>query len=253
MSPPVEQSWATQSEWSEPLHVRSTFFGREQDLTALEKMLGDPDVRAVTITGPSGVGKSRLAAQLFQNARESFPDGAVSVSLSAMREPELVLPLLARALDLRDDHDRPVLDQLRERLDGARILLVLDGFEHVLEASRAVTELLIRVRGPVLLVTSRAPLRITAEHEYLLAPLPLPPDDRPVTPDELADNPAVALFVDRARAVRNSFELTDQNAAAVVEICRRLDGLPLAIELAAARTKALSPQALLVRLSNRLQ
>lgn len=252
MSPPVEQSWATQPEWSEPLHVRSSFFGRESDLAALEKMLGDPAVRAVTITGPSGVGKSRLAAQLYQGARASFPDGAVCVSLSATREPELVLPLLARALDLRDDHDQPVLDHLRERLDGAHILLVLDGFEHVLDASRAVTELLSRVRGPVLLVTSRAPLHITAEHEYLLAPLPLPPDDRRVTPDELVGNPAVALFVDRARAVRNSFELTDQNATAVAEICRRLDGLPLAIELAAARTKALSPQALLVRLSNRL-
>ncbi len=152
MSPPVEQSWVTQPEWSEPLHMRSSFFGRTQDLAALEKMLGDPTVRAVTITGPSGVGKSRLAAQLYQDARASFPDGAVCVSLSATREPELVLPLLARALDLRDDHDRPVLDQLRERLDGARILLVLDGSSMCWSVARRHRELLIRVRGPVLLV-----------------------------------------------------------------------------------------------------
>ncbi len=247
------KTWDAEVDWGEPVYLRSSFFGRQRDLSALQEMLADPSVRLITITGPSGVGKSRLAAQLYLDARDAFPDGIVFVSLSSVHDPEQVLSFLAKALDLRDDLDLLVLDQLQERLEGQRMLLVLDGFEHVLSASRAVTELLSRVSGPVVLATSRAPLRITAEHEYLLAPLELPGADDKHTPEHLVQNTAVALFVDRARAVRNTFELTEENAEAVADICRRLDGLPLAIELAAARTKILSPQALLVRLSNRLQ
>ncbi|MEZ4507716.1 MAG: NB-ARC domain-containing protein [Thermomicrobiales bacterium] len=229
----------------------SSFFGRQNDLAALSAMLADPAVRLVTITGPSGVGKSRLAAQLYVDSRELFPDSVVFVSLSSVRDPELVLGLLAKSLELREDRDTPVLDRLHERLDDKRILIILDGFEHVLGASRAITELLTRVTGPVVLATSRAPLRITAEHEYLLAPLALPPADGDRSPEALLENTAVALFVDhRARRCGNTFELTPENADAVAEVCRRLDGLPLAIELAAARTKILSPQALLSRLSN---
>jgi non-specific serine/threonine protein kinase len=253
MSSQEAQGWDAEIDWGEPVYLRSTFFGRQDDMAALSAMLADPTVRLITITGPSGVGKSRLAAQLYLDARVDFPDGAVFVSLSTARDPELVLPYLAKALELRDDRDTPVLDQLQQRLDGRRMLLVLDGFEQVLGASRAITELLGRVAGPVVLVTSRAPLRITAEHEYLLSPLQLPPATGKRTPELLMQNNAVALFVDRARAVRNTFELTEENADAVAEVCRRLDGLPLAIELAAARTKILSPQALLSRLSNRLQ
>lgn len=253
MSPQESMGWETEVDWGEPVYLRSAFFGRQDDLAALSALLSDPAVRLITITGPSGVGKSRLAAQLYLNARTDFPHGAVFVSLSAVRDPELVLTYLANALELRDDLDTSVLDVIQQRLDGQRMLVVLDGFEHVLGASRAVTELLGRVSGPVVLVTSRAPLRITAEHEYLLAPLRLPPAHARSTPDQLMENHAVALFVDRARAVRNTFELTEENAETVAEVCRRLDGLPLAIELAAARTKILSPQALLSRLSNRLQ
>ncbi len=253
MSSQEPSGWDAEVDWGEPVYLRSSFFGRQNDLAALSAMLADPAVRLVTITGPSGVGKSRLAAQLYVDSREQFPDGVVFVSLSSVRDPELVLNLLAKSLELREDRDAPVLDRLQERLDGTRMLLVLDGFEHVLGASRAITELLIRVAGPVVLATSRAPLRITAEHEYLLAPLTLPPAGAGLTPEQLMQNTAVALFVDRARAVRNTFDLTAENAEAVVEVCRRLDGLPLAIELAAARTKILSPQALLSRLSNRLQ
>jgi non-specific serine/threonine protein kinase len=253
MSSQEVKGWDAEVDWGEPIYLRSSFFGRENDLVALSAMLADPAVRLVTITGPSGVGKSRLAAQLYVDSRDHFPDGIVFVSLSSVRDPELVLPLLAKSLEMREDRDAPVLDRLHERLEGARTLLVLDGFEHVLGASRALTELLTRVTDPVVLVTSRAPLRITAEHEYLLAPLALPPADGGCTPEQLMQNTAVALFVDRARSVRNTFELTPENADAVAEVCRRLDGLPLAIELAAARTKILSPQALLSRLSNRLQ
>jgi predicted ATPase/DNA-binding CsgD family transcriptional regulator len=253
MSSQEMKGWDAEVDWGEPVYLRSSFFGRQNDLAALSAMLADPAVRLVTITGPSGVGKSRIAAQLYVDSRELFPDGVVFVSLSSVRDPELVLNLLAKALELREDRDTPVLDRLQERLDGKRMLLVLDGFEHVLSASRAITELLTRASGPVVLVTSRAPLRITAEHEYLLAPLKLPPADGDRSPETLMQNTAVALFVDRARAVRNTFELTSENAEAVAEVCRRLDGLPLAIELAAARTKILSPQALLSRLSNRLQ
>jgi predicted ATPase/DNA-binding CsgD family transcriptional regulator len=253
MSPQDTKTWDAEVDWGEPVYLRSSFFGRQRDLSALQEMLADRSVRLITITGPSGVGKSRLAAQLYIDARDAFPDGIVFVSLSAVHDPELVLSFLAKALDLRDDLDLPVLDQLQERLEGFRMLLVLDGFEHVLSASRAITELLSRVSGPVVLATSRAPLRITAEHEYLLAPLELPAADEKHTVEQLRENTAVALFVDRARSVRNTFELTEENAEAVAEVCRRLDGLPLAIELAAARTKILSPQALLARLSNRLQ
>lgn len=253
MSLQETKGWDAEVDWGEPVYLRSSFFGRQNDLAALSAMLADPAVRLVTITGPSGVGKSRLAAQLYVDSRELFPDGVVFVSLSSVRDPELVLGLLAKSLELREDRDSPVLDRLHERLDDKRILIILDGFEHVLGASRAITELLTRVTGPVVLATSRAPLRITAEHEYLLAPLALPQADGDRSPEALLENTAVALFVDRARAVRNTFELTPENADAVAEVCRRLDGLPLAIELAAARTKILSPQALLSRLSNRLQ
>ena len=253
MSSPFEKPWNGGDDAGEPVYLRSSFFGRESDMAALETMFANPAVRAITITGPSGAGKSRLAAQFYLHARNSFPDGAVFVALSTVDDPELVLPFLAKALALRDDLDIPVLDRLQQRLDGARILLVLDGFEQVLEASRAITEFLGRVRGPVVLITSRAPLRISAEREYLLAPLALPPANQPATLETLKANPAIALFVDRARAVRNTFELTEDNAETVAEICRRLDGLPLAIELAAARTKVLSSQALLARLANRLQ
>ncbi len=245
--------WESEIDWGEPVYLRSSFFGRQDDLAALSVMLADPAVRLVTITGPSGVGKSRLAAQLYVDSRTLFPDGVVFVSLSSVRDPELVLNLLAKSLELREERDAPVFDRLQERLDGVRMLIVLDGFEHVVGASRAITKLLTRVTGPVVLVTSRAPLRITAEHEYLLAPLPLSAADGEHSPEQLVQNAAVALFVDRARAVRNTFELNTENAKAVAEVCRRLDGLPLAIELAAARTKILSPQALLSRLSNRLQ
>lgn len=249
----VEQPWNTEGNGGEPVYLRSSFYGRDQDLATLESMFADPAVRAITIIGPSGAGKSRLAAQFYLHARNTFAEGAVFVALSTVRDPELVLPLLAHAFALRDDRDIPVLDRLHERLEGKRILLVLDGFEQVLGASRAITELLGRVRGPSLLITSRAPLRISAEREYLLAPLILPAPDAPASLDVLKQNPSIALFVDRARAVRNTFELTEENAETVAEICRRLDGLPLAIELAAARTKVLSPQALLARLANRLQ
>ncbi|MCA9858170.1 MAG: AAA family ATPase [Thermomicrobiales bacterium] len=253
MSSQTREGWDPGVDWGEPVYLRSSFFGRADDRAALSAMLVDPSVRLVTITGPSGVGKSRLAAQLYLDLRASFADGVVFVSLSSVRDPELVLPFLANGLELREDRDAPVLDRLQERLDGKRMLLVLDGFEHVLSASRAMTDLLAHTTGPVVLVTSRAPLRITAEHEYLLAPLPLPSVEDTRTPEALLQNDAVALFVDRARAVRNTFELTEENAGAVAEVCRRLDGLPLALELAAARTKILSPQALLSRLSNRLQ
>ena len=182
MSSQERKGWDAEVDWGEPVYLRSSFFGRQRDLAALQEMLADPSVRLITITGPSGVGKSRLAAQLYLDARDTFPDGIVFVSLSGVRDPELVLPFLAKALDLRDDRDIPVLDQLQGRLDGAHMLLVLDGFEHVLSASREITELLSRVSGPVVLATSRAPLRITAEHEYLLAPLVSPPANEKRTP-----------------------------------------------------------------------
>lgn len=149
MSPNVGKSWHSEEDWGEPVYLRSSFFGRERDLAALDTLIGIPGTRLITITGPSGVGKSRFAAQFSAHARKTFPDGAVFVPLSGIRDPEFVLPFLAESLDLRDDTDRPVLERLYQRLDGSRMLLVLDEFEHVLAASRVITEFLGRVRGPV--------------------------------------------------------------------------------------------------------
>jgi len=223
--------------------------GRERELVRLCELLRDPDVALVTLTGIGGIGKTRLALEAAERLAVDFPDGVCFVELAAISDTALVLPSLAQALGLQVDGDDGFA--LREHLRGLSLLLVLDNFENVLGAAPALSELLAAAPRLKLLVTSVAALRIASEHDFSLPPLDLP---APGAGSEaaLAAVPAVDLFVSRARAVRDDFTLTPENAEAVAEVCRRLEGLPLAIELAAARVRLLPPPELLARLTSRL-
>jgi len=222
--------------------------GREGELVRLCELLRDPDVALVTLTGIGGIGKTRLALEAAERLAADFSDGVCFVELAAISDPALVLPSVAQALGLQVDGDDGLA--LREHLRGLGLLLVLDNFENVLDAAPVLNDLLAAAPRLKLLATSVAALRIASEHDFSLPPLELPA----VGADEaaLASVPAVDLFVNRARAVRDDFTLTPENAEAVAEVCRRLDGLPLAIELAAARVRLLPPPELLARLTSRL-
>ncbi|MCU0495379.1 MAG: tetratricopeptide repeat protein, partial [Chloroflexaceae bacterium] len=224
--------------------------GREADIAAIESMLRREAVRLLTLPGPPGIGKTRLALAVAHAMQPHFPAGIHMVALAPISDPELVPSAIARALGLNQSGPA-LLHDIKMALQGGQ-LLVLDNFEQLLPAAPLLAELLASVARLKLLVTSRAALRLAAEHEYAVAPLGLPPLDQALTPVELETFPAVSLFVQRARAVQASFQLNEANAAAVATICTRLDGLPLAMELAAARTRMLSPQALLQRLDSRL-
>jgi predicted ATPase/DNA-binding SARP family transcriptional activator len=210
--------------------------GRQRELAEARSLLGDPDVRLFTLTGPGGTGKTRLAIDLARSLQASFEDGVFLIELAPIRDAALVPSAIGEALGV---HEGGLEDALRSR----RALLVLDNFEHVLDAAPVAARLLAAAPALRVIASSRAPLRISGEHEYPVGPLALP--EPGADPDEAA---AVALFVARARAVRPDFALDESNADAIVDVCRRLDGLPLAIELAAARLRALSPSALAARL-----
>jgi predicted ATPase len=244
---------STGSRGSRSLPVTSTsLIGREQDIVEVSKLLQMPDARLVTLTGPGGVGKTRLAIALGEELDARYPHGAVFVSLASIAQPELVLPRIAAVVGATIEGARPPLDALVEHFAETPTLLVLDNLEQVLGVAPELDQLLARCPGLEILATSRAVLRLRAEREYLVGPLTVPPISERPPMEHLALLPAVRLFVDRAQAVRYDFALTKDNAFAVVEICRRLDGLPLAIELAAARTRLLEPGALLARLGSRL-
>ena len=236
-----------------PLPVTS-FVGRERELEQTAAALGQ--ARLVTLTGPGGVGKTRLAVAVGERLRDRFAAGVVFVPLAAVTDPGLVLAGVARAVGAGLGGMGSPLQALAEWFGDDRWLLILDNLEQVVSAAGDLGELLARCRGVTILATSRTALGLAAEREYPVPPLPVPASapagPASVPPAELESSPAVALFVDRARAVRPGFTLTEGHAAAVAEICRRLEGLPLAIELAAARTRLLDPAALLARLATSL-
>jgi predicted ATPase/DNA-binding CsgD family transcriptional regulator/predicted negative regulator of RcsB-dependent stress response len=226
--------------------------GRERELAALCELVSRPERRLITVTGPGGVGKTRLALAAAVTGEAAFADGSVFVPLAAINGPALVLPTIAQALDTREIAERPLRDVLIATLRERHLLLVLDNFEHVLGAAADVLALLEGCPRLTVLATSRAPLGLHDEQRFGAPPLALPGVTDALPPDALTAYGAISLFVERARFVNVDFALNDQNAAAVVEICRRLDGLPLAIELAAAWVRVLSPVAILSRLEPRL-
>jgi predicted ATPase/DNA-binding CsgD family transcriptional regulator len=227
--------------------------GREQECAAVCRLLDRDDVRLITLTGPGGVGKTRLALAVAAIAGDTFEDGVIFVPLAPVRDVALVPAAIADRLDVQESGERSLSEDLIARLHGERLLLVLDNFEHLLDADPLVTELLLACPGLKVLATSRRRLSLSGEHEVPVPPLALPNPQQTLTAEQLAAVPAIQLFVARAQAAAPSFALTEANGRLVAEICQRLDGLPLAIELAAPRTRLLSPAALLSRLTNRLQ
>jgi predicted ATPase len=235
-----------------PLPVGTTsLIGRDQAIGEVAALAGRPGVRLVTLTGPGGVGKTRLAVAAGERLRDRFGAGTAFVPLAAVTGPGLVLAGVGRAVGADLAGTGSPVETLAEQIGDGAWLLILDNLEQVTGAARDLGELLARCPGVTILATSRTALGLRAEQEYPVPPLPLPLPAGPATAPvaELAASPAVALFVDRARAVRPGFALTPGNAAAVAGICRRLEGLPLAIELAAARTRLLDPATLLRRLT----
>jgi predicted ATPase len=230
----------------------TSLIGREQDIVNVSKLLQSPEVRLVTLTGPGGVGKTRLAIAMAERLDDRYPRGAVFVPLASIVEPALVLPRIAAAVGATIDGARQPLDVLVEHLADAPTLLVLDNLEQIVGVAPDLDHLLASCAGLTILVTSRTALRLRAEREYPVGALTVPAFSHRPPMEQLASLPAVRLFVDRAQAVRYDFALTEDNAMAIVEICRRLDGLPLAIELAAARTRLLDPGSLLARVGSRL-
>ncbi len=227
--------------------------GRERELAELGRLSAAS--RLVTLTGPGGIGKTRLALEAARAARRRFPDGATLVDLAALRDPALVLPTLARALGVDTSGGQPVADLVAAAIGERRVLVVLDNLEQIVSAAVEIAALLAACPHLTLLATSRVRLRVRGEQEYPVAPLPLPdpaPDAGTDWVSRLAASPAVTLFVLRATAARPGFALTPGNAEAVAAICRRLDGLPLAIELAAARVRMLAPEELLGKLGRPL-
>jgi predicted ATPase len=227
--------------------------GREQEIAAVCALLWHPEVRLVTLTGTGGVGKTRLALGAAVAASSDFADGTCFVTLAPLIDPELVLSAIAQALGVREQGSRPLLDGLQDHLREKQLLLLLDNFEQVVSAAPVVAELLVAAPRLHVLVTSRTSLHLSGEHEFVVPPLALPDLRNLPSSDRLMQYGAIRLFVERAQAVHSAFAMTGENAPFIAAICQQVDGLPLAIELAAGRSKLFAPQALLPRLRNRLK
>jgi predicted ATPase/DNA-binding CsgD family transcriptional regulator len=230
----------------------TSLIGRERQVAEACTLLLREDVRLLTFIGPGGVGKTQLALAVARKMSCAFADGAVFVSLAPVSDPALVASAVAQKFDVRDTGTRPLLEGLRAALRERDLLLFLDNFEHVMAAAPLVIDLLTACKRLKVLVTSRELLHLTGEHAFDVPPLDLPDTTRSLPIDELTNCDAIRLFVTRAREVKSDFALTDVNADAVCAICRSLDGLPLALELAAARVRVLAPSSLLAQLPHRL-
>jgi len=228
----------------------TSFIGRDRELHAIEALFDR--ARLITLTGPGGSGKTRLGLRVAASMLDRFPDGVHFVELAPVTDPALVPSLIASSIGIREEGPRPMEQTLQAELRGRAAMLVLDNFEQVIEAAPVITSLLEAAPRLRVLVTSRGPLKLQGEQEFPVPPLDLPDPTRLPAPEDLAAYEAVALFVDRAMAVDPGFRVTEHNARAIVEICTRLDGLPLAIELAASRLRLLSPELMLERLDRSL-
>lgn len=235
----------------------TTLIGREREVATVCQLLRHAQVRLLTLTGPGGVGKTRLATQAATTLLNDFADGITFISLASISDPHLVISAIARAFDLREEGKQSLLGRLKLALQTTQQLLLIDNFEQVVEAAPLLVELLTACPDLKILVTSREVLRIRGEYEFIVPLFVLPNLQRMAQVKSglatvLADNAAIGLFVERAQTIKPDFQLNDENALAIVEICVRLDGLPLAIELAAARIKLFSPQALLTELKGHM-
>ena len=252
--PPISISSVSNDEKGNTLPAQLTpFIGREQELAQICTLLLQPEKRLLTITGTGGVGKTRLALQVADQVAADFFDGVHYVSLAPITTPDLIVSAIAQTLGVADSGDRPLLARLKAFLVQKQMLLVLDNFEHIITAASLVADFLACCPTLKIMVTSREVLHIRGEHEYYVSPLALPNIEQVSEIEQISHYAAIALFVQHATTIRPDFCLTLGNALTVVKICARLDGLPLAIELAAARIKFLTPEELLLRLDNRLQ
>lgn len=250
---PASSLWGDPHPQAVTLPLQPTsFIGRVQELKEVESLLNREEVRLLTLTGTGGVGKTRLALRAAEDVADTYPDGVWFVSLAPLGDPGQVPAGIASTLAIKEMRGVPILDGVTAYLRSKTLLLVLDNFEHLLPASDAVSHLLATCARLTILVTSRTVLHLAAEHEYPVPPFRLPTSTCLSGTDAFAQYDAIQLFAQRARAVKPTFQLTEDNVSAVAGICHRLDGLPLAIELAASRIRLFPPPALLQRLSSRL-